>query len=110
MEEKRPEASRAFVERVNKATEEAGGRVVLANGMIVAMIVYDERASKSDNATSLLVVTKYTKRQAGQIALDKRTEQDSELFTESIRTYTARPWRRVDSRVARTLTSSLGLL
>ena len=110
VETKIPEANRAFVERVTQVTEEAGGRVVLANEMIVPMIVSDERASKSDHATRLLVVTQYPTRQAGKIALDKRTEQDSELFTESIRTYTARPWRRVDSRVARTLTSSLGLL
>lgn len=110
VETKTPEANRAFVTRVTQLTEEVGGRRVLANEVIVPMIVSDERASKSDQATRLLVVTQYPTTQAGQIALAKRKESGPELFTESIRTYAARPWGRIQSLFARTLTSSLGLL
>lgn len=110
VETKTPEANRAFVTLVTQLTEEVGGRRVLANEVIVPMIVSDERASKSDQATRLLVVTQYPTTQAGQIALAKRKESGPELFTESIRTYAARPWGRIQSLFARTLTSSLGLL
>jgi hypothetical protein len=109
VETKTPEANRAFVTRVTQLTEEVGGRRVLANEVIVPMIVSDERASKSDQATRLLVVTQYPTTQAGHVALAKRKEWGPELFTESIRTYAARPWGRIQSRFARTLTSSLGL-
>ncbi len=110
VETKTPEASRAFVKRATQLAEEVGGRRVLANEAIVPMIVPDERARESDHATRLLVVTWYPTAQAGQIALAKRKEWGPELVTESIRTYAARPWGRIQSRFARTLTSSLGLL
>ena len=110
VETKTPEANRAFVTRVTQLSEEVGGRRVLANEVIVPMIVSDERASKSDHASRLLVVTQYPTTQAGQIALAKRKEWGPELLTESIRTYAARPWGRIQSLFARTLTSSLGLL
>jgi hypothetical protein len=86
-----PEESRAFVTRVTQLTEEIGGRRVLANEVIVPMIVSDERASRFDHATRLLVITQYRTKQAGQVALAKRRERGPELFTESIRTYVARP-------------------
>ena len=110
VETKTPEANRAFVTLVTQLTEEVGGRRVLANEVIVPMIVSDERASKSDQATRLLVVTQYPTTQAGQIALAKRKAWGPALFTESIRTYAARPWGRIQSLFARTLTFSLGLL
>jgi len=110
VETKTPEANRAFVTLVTQLTEEVGGRRVLANEVIVPMIVSDERASKSDQATRLLVVTQYPTRQAGQIALAKRKEWGPELFTEPIRTYAARPVGRIESLFGRTLPYSLGLL
>ena len=109
VETKTPEANRAFVTLVTQLTEEVGGRRVLANEVIVPMIVSDERASKSDQATRLLVLAQYPTMQAGEIALAKRKEWGPELFTESIRTYAARPWGRIQSLFARTLTSSLGV-
>ncbi len=96
VETKTPEANRAFVTKVTQLAEETGGRRVLANEAIVPMIVPDERASKSDHATRLLVVTQYPTAQAGQIALVKRKEWGPELFTESIRTYAAQPVRRIE--------------
>ncbi len=110
VETKTPEANRAFVTRVTQLTEEAGGRRVLANEVIVPMIVSDERASKSDQATRLLVVTQYPTTQARQTAIAKRKEWGPELFTESIRTYTARPSGGIESLIERTLPSALGLL
>ncbi|MBW2294819.1 MAG: hypothetical protein JRG89_13405 [Deltaproteobacteria bacterium] len=110
VETKTPEANRAFVTLVTQLTEEVGGRRVLANEVIVPMIVSDERASKSDQATRLLVVTQYPTTQAGQIALAKRKEWGPELFTESIRTYAARPVGRIESLIGRTLPFTLGLL
>ncbi|MBW2387257.1 MAG: hypothetical protein JRG89_02365 [Deltaproteobacteria bacterium] len=83
---------------------------MLANEVIVPMIVSDERASKSDHATRLLVVTQYPTAQAGEIALAKRKEWGPELFTESIRTYATRPVGRIESLFGRTLPYSLGLL
>jgi len=110
VETKTPEANRAFVTLVTQLSEEVGGRRVLANEVIVPMIVPDERASKSDQATRLLVVTWYPTTQARQIALAKRKEWGPELFTESIRTYAARPVGRIESLFGRTLPYSLGLL
>jgi len=110
VETKTPEANHAFVALVTQLTEEVGGRRVLANEVIVPMIVSDERASKSDHATRLLVVTWYPTKQAGQIALAKRQERGPELFTESIRTYALRPVGRIESLFGRTLPFSLGLL
>ncbi len=110
VETKTPEANRAFVTQVTQLAEEVGGRRVLANEVIVPMIVSDERASKSDHATRLLVVTQYPTTQAGQIALAKRKEWGPELFTESIRTYATRPVGRIESLFGRTLPYSLGLL
>ena len=110
VETKTPEANGAFVTRVSQLAEETGGRRVLANEAIVPMIVPDERASKPDHATGLLVVTQYPTPQAGRIALAKRKEWGPELSTDSIRTYTARPAGRIESLVERTLPSALGLL
>jgi len=110
VETKTPEANRAFVTLVTQLTEEVGGRRVLANEVIAPMIVPDERASKSDHATGLPVVTWYPTKQAGQIALAKRKEWGSELGAESIRTYTARPSGGLESLIERTLPSALGLL
>ncbi len=80
VETKTPEANRAFVTQVTQLTEEVGGRRVLANEVVVPMIVSDERASNSDRATRLLVVTWFPTTQAGQIALAKRKERGPELF------------------------------
>ena len=110
VETKTPEANRAFVTRVTQFAEETGGRRVLANEAIVPMIVPDERASKPDHATGLLVVTQYPTPEAGRIALAKRKEWGPELSTDSIRTYTARPAGGIESLVERTLPSALGLL
>ncbi len=110
VETKTPEANRAFVTQVTQLAEEVGGRRVLANEAIVPMIVPDQRASKPDQATRLLVVTQYPTKQAGQIALAKRKEWGPELVTESIRTYAARPVGRIESLFGRTLPYSLGLL
>jgi hypothetical protein len=110
VETKTPEANRAFVRKVSQLAEEVGGRRVIANEAIVPMIVPDERASKPDLATGLLVVTWYPTKEAGQIALAKRKERGSELSTEPIRTYTARPSGGIESVIERTLPSALGLL
>ena len=110
VETKTPEANAAFVTRVTQLAEETGGRRVLANEAIVPMIVPDERASKPDHATGLLVVTRYPTPQAGRIALAKRKEWGPELSTDSIRTYTARPAGGIESLVERTLPFALGLL
>ena len=110
VETKTPEANRAFVTRVTQLTEEVGGRRVLANEVIVPMIVSDERASKSDHATRLLVVTWYPTPQAGRIALAKRKEWGPNSSPSSIRTYTARPSGGIESLLERTLPSALGLL
>ncbi len=110
VETKTPEASRAFVTQVTQLAEEVGGRRVLANEAIVPMIVSDERASKSDHATRLLVVTWYPTTQAGQIALAKRKERAPEFATESIRTYAMRLVGRIESLFGRTLPYTLGLL
>lgn len=64
VETETPEASRAFVARVTQGAEAAGGRVVLANEAIAAMIVPDESTGRSDHAIRLLVVTQYPTRQA----------------------------------------------
>ncbi len=110
VETKTPEANAAFVTQVTQLAEDTGGRRVLANEAIVPMIVPDERASKPDHATGLLVVTQYPTPQAGRIALAKRKEWGPELSTDSIRTYTARPAGGIESLVERTLPSALGLL
>ena len=110
VETKTPEANRAFVTKATQLAEESGGRRVLANEAIVPMIVPDERASKRDHATGLLVVTQYPTPQAGRIALHKREERGAALSTDPIRTYTARPARGFEALVGRTLPAALGLL
>jgi hypothetical protein len=110
VETKTPEANRAFVTRVSQLAEEVGGHRVLANEVILPMIVPDERASRSDHATRLLVITQYPTKQAGQVALAKRKDSGPELFTEPIRTYAARPSGRIESFLQRVLPRSLGLL
>jgi len=110
VETETPEANRTFVTLLTQLAEEVGGRRVLANEVILPMIVSDERASKADHATRLLVVTLYPRTQACQIALADRKDREPDLFTESIRTYVAGPARRIESLVGRTLPFSLGLL
>ncbi len=110
VETKTLEANRAFVTRVTQLTEEVGGRRVLANEVILPMVVSDERASKSDHATRLLVVTWYPTTKAGQTALAKRKEWGPDFLTDSIRSYAARPVGRIESLFGRTLPYSLGLL
>jgi len=110
VETKTAEANAAFVTKVTQLAEETGGHRVLANEAIVPMIVPDERASKPDHATGLLVVTQYPTPQAGRTALAKRKEWGPELSTDPIRTYTARPSGGIESLVERTLPSALGLL
>ncbi len=110
VETKTPQANRAFIARVTQLAEEVGGRRVLANEVLLPMIVSDERASKSDQATRLLVITWYPTTQACQIALAKRKGWAPELLTESIRTYAAQHVGRIESLVGRTLPFTLGLL
>ena len=74
VETKTAVANAAFVTKVTQLAEETGGRRVLANKAIAPMIVPDERASKPDHATGLLVVTQYPTPEAGRIALAKRDE------------------------------------
>jgi hypothetical protein len=74
------------------------------------MIVPDERASKPDHATGLLVVTRYPTPQAGRTALAKRKEWGPEFVADPIRTYTARPSVGIESRMGRIVPSALGLL
>jgi len=107
---KTSEANRAFVTRVTRLVEEAGGRRVLANEAVVPMIVPDERASEPDHATRLLVVTRYPTPQAGRIALARRKEGGPEFSADAIRTYSARPASGIEALVGRTLPSALGLL
>ena len=109
VETKTPEANRAFATKVTQFAEEVGGRRVLANEAIVPMIVPDERASKPDHATGLLVVTQYPTPEAGRIAVAKRKEWGPDLSTDLTRTYTARPSGGIESLVQRTLPSALGL-
>ena len=109
-EAKAPEAHRAFVTRVTQIAEAAGGRVVLANDAVAPMIVPDETAEKSDQAIRLVVVTQYPTRQAGQIALAKRKDWGPESSNDQVRTYAARPVRRIESLFGRTLPHTLGLL
>ena len=110
VETKTPEANHAFATRLTQLAEGVGGSRVLANEVIVPMIVSDERASKSDHATRLLVVTQYPTKQAGQIALAKRQQWEPEFSSEPIRTYTARPLGGIESVLERTLPSTLALL
>ncbi len=110
VETKTPEANRAFVTKATQIANEVGGRRVLANKAIVPMIVPDQRASKPDHATGLLVVTQYPTPDAGRTALANRKERGPELSADPIRTYTLRPSRGIESFVQRTLPSALGLL
>ena len=110
VETKTPEAHDAFVTLVTKTAEAAGGRVVVANEAIVPMIVPDEATEKSDHAIRVLVITQYPTRRAGQMALDKRKEWDTEFSRERFRTYAARPVGRIESLFGRTLPYTLGLL
>ena len=110
VETKTPEASHAFVTLATQLAAEVGGRRVLANEVILPMIVSDERDSKADHATRLLVLTWYPTTQACQVALAKRKEPGPEVFNESIRTHAARPVGRIESLFGRTLPFSLGLL
>jgi hypothetical protein len=101
VETKNPEESRAFVTLVTQLASEVGGRRVIANEALVPMTIPDQNSTKLDSATRLLVVTEYPTTQAGLIALAKRKEWGPELFTETIRTYAARPWSRVQAAMIR---------
>lgn len=107
---KSPEESRAFVTLVTQLATEVGGRRVIANEALVPMTIPDQNSTKPDTATRLLVVTEYPTTQACLIALAKRKEWGPELFTETIRTYAARPWSRVQSAMIRTIIKTRGLV
>jgi hypothetical protein len=107
---KSPEESRAFVTLVSQLATEVGGRRVIANEALVPMTLPDQNSTKPDTATRLLVVTEYPTTQACLTALAKRKEWGPELFTETIRTYAARPWSRVQSAMIRTVMKTRGFL
>jgi hypothetical protein len=110
VEAKTPEASRSFVTQVTRLAEEVGGGRVLANDVLLPMIVSDDRASKADHATRLLVVTSYPTTQACEVALAERKDLGPDVFTESTRTYAARPAGRFESLFGRAVPFALGLL
>jgi len=110
VETKSPEASRAFVTLVDRLATEVGGRRVIANETLVPMTIPDQNSTKPDSATRLLVVTEYPTTQACLIALAKRKEWGPELFTETIRTYAARPWSGVQVAIIRTIMKTLSLV
>ncbi len=110
VETKSPEASRAFVTLVTQLATEVGGRRVIANETLVPMIIPDQNSTKPDSATRLLVVTEYPTTQACLIALAKRKEWGPELFTETIRTYAARPWSGVQEAMIRTIMKTLSFV
>jgi len=110
VETKSPEESRAFVMLVSQLATEVRGRRVIANEALVPMTIPDQNSKKLDNAARLLVVTEYPTTQACLIALAKRKEWGPELFTQTIRTYTARPWNRVQAAVIRTIMKTRGFV
>ncbi len=110
VETKSPEESRAFVTLVTRLARDVGGRRVIANETLVPMIIPDQNSTKPDSATRLLVVTEYPTTQACLIALAKRKERGPELFTETIRTYAARPWSGVQAAMIRTIMKGLSLV
>jgi hypothetical protein len=110
VETKSPEASRAFVTLVTQLATEVGGRRVIANETLVPMTIPDQNSTKPDSATRLLVVTEYPTTQACLIALAKRKEWGPELFTETIRTYAARPWSGVQAAMIRTIMKTLSFV
>jgi uncharacterized protein (DUF1330 family) len=110
VETKSPEASRTFVTLVTQLATEVGGIRVIANETLVPMTIPDQNSAKPDNATRLLVVTEYPTTQACLIALAKRKEWGPELFTETIRTYAARPWSGVQAAIIRTIMKTLSFV
>ncbi len=110
VETKSSEESRAFVTLVTQLATEVGGRRVIANETLVPMTIPDENSTKPDNATRLLVVTEYPTTQACLMALAKRKERGTELLTETIRTYAARPWSGVQAAVIRTIMKTLSFV
>ena len=110
VETRTPEEKHAFITLATQLAEEVGGRRVLANEAIVPLIVPDERASKADHATRLLVITQYPTKQAGETALAKRKEWPPERFGGAVRTFAARPVGRIESLFGRTLPATLGWL
>ena len=110
VETKSPEASRAFVTLVTQLATEVGGRKVIANETLVPMTIPDQNSTKPDSANRLLVVTEYPTTQACRIALEKRKEWGPELFTETIRTYVARPWSRVQAATIPTIMKTLSFV
>ncbi len=107
VETRTPEEKHAFINLATQLAEEAGGSRVLANDAIMPMIVPDERASKADHMTRLLVITQYPTKQAGETAFTRRKEWS--CFGDAIRTYAAQPVGRIESLIGRTLPSTLGL-
>jgi hypothetical protein len=107
---KNPEENRAFTTLVTRLATDVGGRRVVANEALVPMTIPDQNSTKPDSATRLLVVTEYPTTQACQIALAKRKEWGPELFTETIRTYAARPWSRVQAAMIRTIMKTLSFV
>ena len=69
VETKTTEATRACATRLGEIAEASGGHRVLANEVLLPMVVSGERASKSDQATRLLVVTRYPSKKSGVMAL-----------------------------------------
>ena len=110
VETKSSEASRSFVTLVTQFATGVGGRRVIANETLVPMIIPDQNSTKPDSATRLLVVTEYPTTQACLIALAKRKEWGPELFTETIRTYAARPWSGVQAAMIRTIMKTLSFV
>jgi uncharacterized protein (DUF1330 family) len=110
VETKSPEESRAFVTLVTRLANDVGGRRLIANETLVPMTIPDENSTKPDSAARLLVVTEYPTTQACQIALAKRKEWGPELFTETIRTYAARPWSRIQATMIRAIMRTLGFV
>jgi hypothetical protein len=74
------------------------------------MTIPDQNSTKPDSATRLLVVSEYPTTQACLTALEKRKESGAELFGETVRTYAARPWSRVQLAMIRTIMKARSFL
>ena len=108
VETKNDDESQAFIAFATATAKQAGGRLVVANKVILPMVTPDQGSAAADAATRLLVITQYPTVEASELALAERPNSHQQ-HNQGLRTYAAQTVGVIQSLIGKTLPSTLGL-
>ncbi len=102
------EESQAFIAFATATAKQAGGRLVVANKVVLTLVTPDQRSAAADAATRLLVITQYPTVEASELALAERHSRNQQA-NQGLRTYVAQTVGVIQSLFGKTLPATLGL-